>query len=551
MVYSAKTLLLIFSKGALVFLALLLMLPLAFLASPSPVHAAGITVVPNSGTVGTSVKVSGNGFAGRLATIHWDDQVILSKVPISEKGEMMCDVEIPSACKGKHIIKITDDSNWTESTASATFTVLPGIRIFPRIGQAYGSVTVTGNGFASFEKDIRVTWDGTVLPGSAEANEQGIWSINIEAPPTKGEYYIGAFSGSTDASEIGELRFIVSPFAKVQPLSGPVGTEIAVEGYGFRTTEDGITILWDGKIILTNLIAGTDGVFSTTLKIPPSTRGHHILGVFGNDFMPRGRIPDNDFNVIPNIELQPTSGNKGTKVTVNGTGFAESEKVTLSFEGKSLDINISADDIGSFSATFEAPQSSVQDNEIKATGSAGSSAEAIFILEHVTPQAPKLLLPGPGARVAIFDSVGEVFLGAAKRLIGVIFFRGTGQGSFGASDATFYWSAVETKAKISYDFEIVRDGVFSSPILLREGLVDSKYTLSESDPLGTGSYSWRVKAVDDIGNESTWSEIRDFEMIPMSNKVLILSAVIPILFIAAVVAAAILIWRMRKARMGY
>src|SRR4030042_4170600 len=162
-------------KGSLVFLALVLILPLAFMASPVPVHAAGITIVPNSGTVGTSVQISGNGFAGRGATIHWDGKVILDKVPISEKGELTCDAEIPSGCKGNHTIKITDDSNWANSTASATFTVLPAITIFPKMGRANTSITVIGKGFATLEKDIKVTWDGTVLPPAAAANHLGLW----------------------------------------------------------------------------------------------------------------------------------------------------------------------------------------------------------------------------------------------------------------------------------------------------------------------------------------------------------------------------------------
>ena len=539
-----------FFKGSLAFLALLLIMPLAFLlASPVPVHAAGVTIVPNSGIVGTSVQVSGNGFAGRVATIHWDGQVILSKVPISEKGELTCDIEIPSGCKGNHIIKITDDSNWTDSTASAIFTVLPSIKIFPKNARPYNSIMVSGSGFAPLEKDIKVTWDGVALPGSAQANERGTWSINVEAPLTKGEYYIGAFSNSTGASEIGELKFIVCPFAKAQPLSGPVGTEITVEAYCFRTSEDGITITWDNKIILTNMLAGTDGNISTTLKIPPSTRGRHILGVFGNDFMPRGQIPDNEFDVISNVELQPASGNKGTKVTVKGTGFTEGETITLSFEGKSLEVSASADNTGSFSVAFQSPQSSIQDSKVQAVGNKGSSAEAIFTVEKITPPTPRLLSPGQGARVPMYDSVGDVFLGAARRLIGIITFSGSGQEGFGVSEVTFDWSTVKNKTKITYDLEIARDGGFSSQVLLKKGLVDSEYTLSKSDKLGRDGYSWRVKAVDDIGNESPWSEAQKFEMIPMTARVLILSIFLPLLFIA-VVAAAVFVWRMRKAR-GY
>lgn len=409
---------------------------------------------------------------------------------------------------------------------------------------------VTGKGFAPLEKDIKITWDGIVFPNSAAANNLGIWSINVDAPPAKGEHYIGASGSYTKASEIGELKFIVSPFAKVQPASGPVGTEIRVDGFGFRVSEDGITITWDKQIILCNLIAGTDGVFSTTLKIPPSTRGLHKLGVFGSDFMPIGEIPDNEFNVVPNIELQPTSGNKGTKVTVSGTGFTEGEMISLSFEGTPLDVKASADNSGSFSVAFEAPQSSVQDSKVKAMGSAGNSAEAIFIMEKIAPLAPTLLLPEPGAKLGIFDSVGDVFLGAAKRLIGIISFGGSGQQDFGVSHVTFDWLDVKTEAKISYDLEIARGDDFSAPVLLKEGLVDSRYTLSKDDRLDTGSYDWRVKAVDDIGNESPWSEVREFEMIPMSSQVLILSLAIPMLFIVAIVAAVMLTWRMRRANRG-
>ena len=537
-------------KGLLVFLTLIIILPLMLLASPVPVHAAGINVFPTSGTAGTSIQVSGSGFSGSLATINWDNQIILSKVPISEKGELMFNLQVPSACKGNHIIKITDNSNWTSSTVSATFIVLPGIEIFPRIGRPYISVTVIGNGFAPFEKDIRATWDGIVFPSSATANHLGIWSINIEAPPTKGEHYISAFSSSTKTSEVGEIKFIVGPFAKVQPASGPVGTEIGVEGFGFRVSEDGITITWDKQIILCNIIAGTDGIFSTTLNIPPSTRGHHQLGVFGSDFTPVGEVPDNDFDVVPNIEVQPTSGNKGTKVTINGTGFAKDEKITLSFEGTPLDVEAGADNTGSFSVAFEALQSRVQDNKVKATGSAGNSAESIFTIEKVAPLAPTLLSPEPGAKLGIFDSVGDVFLGTAKRLIGIIIFSGSGQQGFGVSDATFDWSDVKAEAKIAYTLEIVRGDDFSSHVLIKEGLVDSEYTLSKDDILGKDSYSWRVKAVDDIGNESPWSEAQKFEMIPMSNQVLMLSLVIPMLFIAAIVAAVTLTWRIRRAKGG-
>jgi hypothetical protein len=530
------------SKVISLLLALTITISMILLLHPAPVYAVSISVAPTSGTVGTSIQINGNGFSGRLATIHWDDQIVFSKIPISETGELTCNLKIPPACRGDHTIKITDDSNWTASTASTTFTVLPGITAPHSIGQN-AIVTVVGNGFAASEKGIRVTWDGTVLPTSTTANNLGTWSISFNVPETnKGEHFIGVFSNS----EIGEHRIIVAPFAKVEPTSGPVGTEIKIDGFGFRTGEDGITITWDGEIILCNLVGGPDGSWSTTLSIPHCTKGYHTIGVYGSSFTPKGIVPDTDFEVVPHIELQPTSGNKGIKVTANGSGFASDEAITLNFEDKSLNVKTVADDTGSFSTAFEVPQSTVKNNRVQAMGSNGSSAEAIFITEKIAPPTPTLLSPEQGAKLEIFKSVGSIFLEPVKSLVEIITFRDSRQHGFGSPIAIFDWSDVNATSKVSYTLQISRGDDFSSQVLLKENLLESEYTLSQNDTSPKGLYSWRVKAVDDIGNESQWSDVQKFDLILMSNQALVLSIAIPILVIAAILTAGILTWRKHK-----
>ena len=84
---------------------------------------------------------------------------------------------------------------------------------------------------------------------------------------------------------------------------------------------------------------------------------------------------------------------------------------------------------------------------------------------------------------------------------------------------------------------------------MKENLVDSEYALSRNDISTKEIYSWRVKAVDDVGNESPWSEVREFDLIPMSNQALIMTLIIPILFIAVIVAAVMLILRKHRAKM--
>lgn len=526
---------------------LIIILLLAFLSSPAPVHAANITLSPTSGTVGSSILISGNGFAGRSAAVHWDNQIVLTKIPISETGELTCTLKVPTACKGSHTIKVTDDSNWTSSTASATFTVLPQITIFPRIGRTYTPVTVIGTGFAPFERDIRITWDGNILHITAATNHLGTWSINFDIPETtKGDHFISALSPSTKASEIGEVKFIVAPVAKIEPVSGPVGTEIKIDGFGFRTGEDGITITWDGDIIMCNIVGGSDGSWNAALNIPPSTQGYHTIGVYGSSFTPRGIVPDTKFNIVPHIELQPSSGNRGAKVTIEGTGFAKDEAITIDFNEIKLDVAVVTGNTGSFNAKFEVPPSMIRENTITATGNKGNSAQAVFTTEKVIPPAPKLLSPEQGVKLEILDSVGDVFFETAKRLIEIITF--STQRSSGAPQTSFTWLDSGKPGDVSYVLQIAREDNFSSPTLAEESLVDPNYTLSHGDTLAPGNYSWRVKVVDDIGNESPWSEVQQFEVIPMSRRALILSLVIPVFFIAAIAAGGILIWRLRKAK---
>ena len=537
-----------YSKGLFIALALtIILLPLILLVSPTPTYAASINVNPTSGTAGTSVLISGDGFVGHLAIIHWDDQEVATDVPISETGELTYSLNIPPACKGNHIIGVTDDSHWSGSSASFTFTVLPQIRVFPPVGKQRIGVTISGSGFTASEKDIKIIWDGNVLAGPTTAADiSGKWSISLDIPETtKGEHFIGALGSITNAAEVAEVTFIVSHWAKAQPISGPVGTEITIDGFGFRTGEDGITITYDGEIIKCNIVAEANGTFSTTLNIPASTQGYHIIGIYGSSFTPKGNVPDIDFEVTPQIELQPVSGNKGTQATVTGSGFAKNEAITINFDEMTLDIAAVADDTGSFSAIFEVPQSKGKEHTISAKGSSNNSAQAMFTTEKTPPPPPQLLFPEQGDNLEIFSSVGDVFSGIAKYLLRIT-------DSFRSSRpalATFDWTDVANPGDVSYIFQVAHAGDLSSPVLVKEDLVHSEYAISGEDVLIPGSYSWRIKAIDNVGNESPWSEVREFEVIPMSTLVLILSLAIPVLFIAVVVASGILTWRAEKLKL--
>ena len=347
---------------------------------------------------------------------------------------------------------------------------------------------------------------------------------------------------------------IFTPMAKAEPVSGPVGTEVTVSGVGFRTSEDGITITYDGEIIKCNIVADSVGSWKTTVEIPPSTKGRHKIGIYGSDFTPIGVVPGIDFEVIPQINLvpqmyfEPISKKTSTKLTVTGTGFAKDESVNISFDAIKL-VAAVADNSGSFDAILVVPQIKGKEHVVAATGSSGSSAQANFVMEKLQPSAPQLLSPVQGARLEIFGSFGDVIFGTARYLVGVFdYLRGSKQKSLRPALTTFTWTKPAEPSKVSYVFQIARTHDFSSPVLVKEGLVSSSYTLSRDDVLIPGDYNWRVKAVDDIGNESEWSEVWKIGVISISNRILIISLVSLVLVIVAL-AFGMLTWRVNRSNL--
>jgi IPT/TIG domain len=348
-----------------------------------------------------------------------------------------------------------------------------------------------------------------------------------------------AFLPAVVKADTGNRVFV--PMAEVKPVSGPVGTEITVTGAGFRISEDGITITYDGEIIKCNLIADYVGSWEGTATIPPSTKGRHTVGVFGSDFTPRGIVRDSYFDVVPNIDLisqkyfEPVSNKSSIKLTVSGTGFAKNESIKISFDESELAKAV-ADDSGSFDAVFEVPQvAETKEYVIAAAGNDGSSAQANFFVEKPRPAAPGLLSPVQGASLEIFNSPVDVILAPARAL-------GSTPKNLKSIPANFTWTETTESSNASYVLQIARSYDFLSPVIVKANLSTPSYALSEEDVLAPGSYYWRVKTVDDFGDESEWSESRNFEVILVSHRVQTITVVSLLLLIGALVVG-VSIWR--------
>lgn len=501
---------------------------------PVQVYAAGTSVscLPSSGIAASTTLIMGKGFSGKLATIYWDDRLMAENVPVSDEGSFIYTLEIPSDFRGDHIIYIEDDSNWSGSTGSVTFTVAPSLSLYPRSGEEYTPVTIKGEGFAHREDNIKIILDGVTLPRAGfTANEFGTWSATISIPDSgKGKHVFSAFGDETAADEMEEVAFIITPWFEFEPQSGPAGTGIAISAWGFVTSEVGITITWDGEAIKRGLVARSDGSLEYELKIPESTTGPHTVGIFGRLFSRKGSFPDHTFEITPAFALEPISGNKGTKVTITGTGFKGNEQITVYYNDENTGLTASTDDNGSLNATFIIPQSVKKVNVIKFSDTQGFSQQAEFTIENLPPPEPRLLTPTINERIYVFDSTLDMLLKGYHLLF---------DKTYGIDIIDFSWSAPPENGTLTYVVQVATDDSFTTLFLNKEIDHDTSYTATaaiDGKPFAQGHYWWKVKAVDSYGNESPWSDTAELEVIIAPLRVIIISAVVVLLFLCAVIA---------------
>lgn len=521
-------------------LALLIIASAALSFLPARVYATSITLEPSSGITGSKAALTGDGFIGKMATIYWDEKKMIQNVPVSKTGQINYTFEIPPSSKGTHVIKVTDDSNWSNITATANFSIVPSIIAEPPWGKTGTRIYIFGYGFAPNEGGIKYSWDTKPLSKSPiQADKTGSWSSQFDVPSIpKGEYIIGVSSDSTAAGEVPGFVFTVAPFCKATPLSGPVGTKITLTGVGFRAGEDGLTFTWDGPIIDTNVVAQPNGSFSFVLTVPPSTKGRHILGIYGSSFTPIGIVPDIEFEVTPNIQLTPSNVLNSRDLKIDGTGFNASEILSVNYDKSNTGVTTTTDSKGNFSVTIKVPAKPGKEHTVEAAGNKGSLAQATYVSGTLPPPLPQLLFPGPGAVVQSSNSVVDAIVSIFKSIGGLFSPAAASQQNKAEGILTaMNWSVSGDQTGVKYSLQISKTADFVNVIVRKDGIEGTTYNLDKSSLASAGTYYWRVRASNESGEVSPWSNYWVFELVPTSPLIMAIAITILILALAMLVFA--------------
>ena len=321
---------------------------LATASAPFTITGATITLKPSTGPSGTSVTVSGTGFASsETVDVYWDslaDQVTTATSNASGSFTATFDVPTPTN-NGSHTVIA---AGTTLDQATAAFTVGPQITLAPTNGGVGSTVTVTGSGFSAGE-DVGLAFDTTAV-GTTVAGTSGDISTTFTVPQgvLNGPHTVTATGLSSKLT--GKATFTVGAVIKLKPASAAPGASVTVTGSGFHPTE-AVSLSFNGTALTPAAPITTDnqGGFTASFTVPATIAGSDPVVATGASGA-TGDQATATLSVKAALTLTPLEGRPGNQVQVSGQGFGADETVTLTdTEGDAIAAPLT-NSVGSFSA---------------------------------------------------------------------------------------------------------------------------------------------------------------------------------------------------------
>ena len=150
---------------------------------------------------------------------------------------------------------------------------------------------------------------------------------------------------------------------------------------------------------------------------------------------------------------------------------------------------------------------------------------------------PTINSPSVDENFYLFNSVGDVFGSFFKYIANIgRFLSGDNNNSTNSPAIEFQWADTNKISNPNYVLDLSKDDQFSN-IVLEKNISSQSYSLPDNTGLSSGSYFWRVKTVDSVGNASNWSATSGFTIGSMPGLVALFSIVISILILAAILFA--------------
>lgn len=469
-----------------------------------------IAISPANGTVGTTITITGHGFAASESNIAVtvDSAIVQSGITASTVGYWSTTFSAPSGARGNRSIDAYGATTTATTISNKDFYVYPSVVMDPTSGGVGTVVTLKATGFAASESGIKVLYSSKEIRSGIVADTTGSWNATIAIPnSTKGTHTLDVSGATTPASDITDMIFTVAPSISVTPNTGFIDDTVKISGSGFYNNESSINITFDGAQIASSITADDSGAWSTNIKIPSASNGSHSIGASGR-LTTATDVTAANFTIQTSLSVLPKTGNVGDEIRVTGTGFSNSKDYTITFNGNAVANGVTLD-TGTFQTIFKALGGKSGTINIVATDSKGVTATATFTMESTPPDIPSTNSPKDGATL----------------------------GLMGETKVVFKWGSVSDPSGVTYDIEVSDDSGFGRKLISRTKLTNTSYTTSESEALNNGEYFWHVRAVDGVGNKSDWSSTSTIKVgfITMGTIIWLVVGILALLIIIIVI----------------
>ncbi len=290
-----------------------------FVTTPS------ITVSPTSGSIGTTVTVTGSNFVDNSnININFDGTPTVtnpSSIAADASGSFSATFIFSSNdTAGIKQISASDGFN----SAFANFAVTPTITLNLTNGSIGSLVKVTGLGFAATQP-VTITFAGATvvtIPANLNTDSSGFFSASFTIPAgqTAGGKNVNA---SDTMSNSATSTFAITPSISLSPTSGSIGTTVTASGLGFA-----------GNSALTAKFAGSAVTLGGTINTNSSG------GFAGATFTVPTWVPTWVTGSVQTVNITDASSNSGSNTyTVNTV--SQSINVAISNSASSAVVTVS------------------------------------------------------------------------------------------------------------------------------------------------------------------------------------------------------------------
>ncbi|PIX17311.1 hypothetical protein COZ71_04000, partial [Candidatus Desantisbacteria bacterium CG_4_8_14_3_um_filter_40_12] len=332
----------------------------------------GIIISPTKGTVGTIVNISGTGFTGNSSVrIDFGLTKTIAMILTGGNGAFAGVWTVNTQQYGTTSVSASNGS-----FVETNFIILPSIySVSPSEGSVGTVVQINGAGYKGSEAidiDFGVATRWTVNAGAA-GDFSTVWTVDTQVYGSKIVRATGAIAGMAENS-----FFIRTAMHFLSPTTGTVGTIVTVGGTGYASN-DVITLLFGTNDNIKTSNAGSNGLFEITFTVDTQAYGTATVQATGASSGTASKY----FFVSPKISsIVPTAGTVGSEVTVNGTGYAASETITVVFGEIPVKTWTTVTGIsGSFTTIFTVHIQEYGTKTINATGGLSSSAISTFFVQ--------------------------------------------------------------------------------------------------------------------------------------------------------------------------